>query len=247
MSLCRLVRARLVVGGAPKRVKVGHGGTLDPLATGLVVILIGKSTRLCDAIMGGRKRYIATVDLSRVSNTDDREGEIAEVPVEVPPMRERVDDAVRGFVGTIQQRPPVHSAIWVDGKRAYHLARKGKLDELPARPVQVYHIAVMEYLWPRVTLDVVCGKGTYIRSLARDLGAALGVGGMLVSLRRTEAEPFVIEQARKLEELPAVLRQGDLIDPAEFLPAALRSQSAWAPPLPADAAGEDRADEAEEA
>jgi tRNA pseudouridine55 synthase len=211
------VRRRLVAAGAPKRVKVGHGGTLDPLATGLVVILVGKATRLCDRIMGGRKRYVATIDLSRTSTTDDREGQIAEVRVAAPPTREQVAAAVRTFVGTIQQRPPAHSAIWVDGRRAYHLARKGQLDQLPARPVQVHHINLLDYLWPRLTIDVTCGKGTYIRSLARDIGAALGTGGMLDALRRTEVEPFTIEQARPPGALPDRLTQTDLLDPNDWL------------------------------
>ncbi len=217
MSLCRLVRARLVAAGAPKRAKVGHGGTLDPLATGLVVILVGKATPLCDRIMRGRKRYVAGIDLSRTSSTDDLEGTITEVAVQTPPTRERVVSACAGFTGTIQQRPPAHSAVWVDGKRAYALARKGHEVTLAARPVEIHRLVVLEYLWPRLTVDVVCGKGTYIRSLARDLGAALGVGGMLTSLRRTETDPFVIEQAQRLEDLPATLTQADLMDPAEWL------------------------------
>jgi tRNA pseudouridine55 synthase len=214
------VRRRLVAGGAPKRVKVGHGGTLDPLATGLVVILVGKATKLCDRIMLGRKRYVAGVDLSRVSTTDDREGEIRDVAVAVPPTREQVAAAARAFLGTIQQRPPAHSAIWVDGRRAYDMARKGQDPDLPARPVEIHYLSVLDYHWPRATLDVVCGKGMYVRSLARDLGAALGVGGMLISLRRTEAEPFTIEQARRMDELPAVLRQEDLMDAEEWVPKA---------------------------
>jgi tRNA pseudouridine55 synthase len=211
------VRRRLVAAGAPKRVKVGHGGTLDPLATGLVVVLVGKATRLCDRIMGGRKRYVATIDLSRTSTTDDREGQITEAQVAAPPTREHIAAAARTFVGTIQQRPPAHSAIWVDGRRAYHLARKGQLNELPARPVQVYHINLLDYLWPRLTIDVTCGKGTYIRSLARDIGAALGAGGMLDALRRTEVEPFTIEQARPPSALPDRLTQADLLDPNDWL------------------------------
>jgi tRNA pseudouridine55 synthase len=221
MGICRNVRWRLVQGGAPKRVKVGHGGTLDPLATGVLVVLVGKATRMCDAVMRGTKRYIATVDLSQTSTTDDREGErtLAVVPRE--PTREEVEAACRRFVGTIQQRPPAYSAIKVGGKRSYKLARKaeggeGEMPELAARPVDVHSIAVVEYVWPRVVMDVVCGKGTYIRSLARDIGGALGTGGMLEGLRRTAVGPFGIERAVRLDQLPATLGQGDLLDPAGF-------------------------------
>jgi tRNA pseudouridine55 synthase len=217
MSLCRLIRARLVRAGAPKRAKVGHGGTLDPLASGLVVILVGKATSLCDSIMAGRKRYTAVVDLSRTSTTDDREGVITEFNLLRAPSLDEIQHALPAFTGVIQQRPPAHSAIWVDGARAYHLAREGKLDELPPRAVTVHSIDIVEYTFPLLTLDIACGKGTYIRSLARDLGRALSCGGMLHALRRTESVPFAIDQARSLESLPETLAQADLLDAAPFL------------------------------
>jgi tRNA pseudouridine55 synthase len=219
MSVCRVVRARLVAGGAPKRVKVGHGGTLDPLATGLVVVLIGKATPLCDAIMAGEKRYIAEIDLSRLSTTDDREGVITELNLFRAPTREDVDRAIPSFIGTIQQRPPAHSAIWVDGTRAYHMARAGEDPNLPARPVVVHAISVLDYRFPLLKLDIRCGKGTYIRSLARDLGKALGCGGMLHSLRRTAVGPFTLDGALTLDDIPQPLLQHHLLDPARFLPA----------------------------
>lgn len=218
MTVCRAIRRRLVAAGAPKRVKVGHGGTLDPLATGLMVMLIGKATRLCDRIMLGRKRYLAVIDLAHTSTTDDREGDLTELSLFRAPTREEIDRLLPNFTGTIQQRPPIHSAIWVDGKRSYHLARRGTASELPARPVIVHSIAVTDYAFPFLTIDVACGKGTYIRSLARDLGKALGCGGMLHALRRTEVAPFTIEQARDLETLPDRLTQSDLLDPAELFP-----------------------------
>jgi len=216
MTVCRAVKRKLIAGGAPKKVKVGHGGTLDPLATGVVVVLVGKATKLCDRVMSGRKAYLAGIDLSRTSTTDDREGDLTDVPVERPPTREQVEAAAATFVGTIQQRPPMHSAIWVDGRRSYHLARSGKGEELPARPVVVHSIRVAEYAWPRVDLHVECGKGTYIRSLARDLGASLGCGGMLVSLRRTRVGEFTIDHAAPLDSLPEQLTQADLMDVARF-------------------------------
>lgn len=222
MHVCRIIRGKLVGGGAPKRVKVGHAGTLDPLATGVMVILVGKATKLCDRMMAGEKRYVAEIDLAHLSSTDDREGIVAPVPVENPPSLEQVMEACAKFVGVIQQRPPSHSAIWVNGKRAYKLARaaemgRGEAFELPSRPVDVKAIEVLGYEWPRLRIDVRCGKGTYIRSLARDIGGVLGVGGMLSELRRTAVGPFVIGEAVLPESLPQTLGQEDLMDPAPFV------------------------------
>jgi tRNA pseudouridine55 synthase len=222
MHVCRIVRGKLVGAGAPKRVKVGHAGTLDPLATGVLVVLVGRSTKLCDRLMAGKKRYVAEIDLAHTSSTDDREGQVAALPNLSPPSLDLVRETCAAFTGTIQQRPPSHSAIWVDGKRAYKLARaaemgRGEAFELPSRPVDILAIDVLHYQWPRLKLDVRCGKGTYIRSLARDIGAALGVGGMLQELRRTAVGPFMIENAVMPSQLPPTLVQADLLDPAPFL------------------------------
>jgi tRNA pseudouridine55 synthase len=211
MTVCRGVKRRLIAGGAPPSVKVGHAGTLDPLATGVVVVLVGKATRLCDDVMAGEKQYLADVDFSRVSTTDDLEGECSVVPVSSLPTHDQVEAACTRFVGVIAQRPPVHSAIWVDGRRSYHLARAGKAETLPERPVVIHAIALLKYAWPLARLDVRCGKGTYIRSLARDLGRSLGVGGMLVALRRTRVGGFTIDRATPLNDLPERLDQAHLI------------------------------------
>lgn len=209
-SVCTVVKARLRAGGAPKRVKVGHGGTLDPLASGVLVILIGKATKLCDQVMAGEKEYLADIDLGVTSPTDDLESEAVPTPDASPIPREAIERALRGFVGTIQQRPPAHSAVKIGGKRAYHLARAGDGPEPEARPVVIHEITIAAYEWPRLTLDIRCGKGVYIRSLARDLGDALGVGGMLGGLRRTRVGRFSIDEAVTLDELPDPLTQGDL-------------------------------------
>ncbi|MBX9736323.1 MAG: tRNA pseudouridine(55) synthase TruB [Phycisphaerales bacterium] len=210
MDVCRRVRWRLVQGGAPKRVKVGHGGTLDPLATGLLVVLVGKATPLCDQVMRGEKEYLTTIDLSAFSTTDDAEGERTPVSVTSPPCENDVRSTLEKFVGVIQQRPPAFSAMKVDGQRAYDLARAGNLVELPARPVTIHAIALESYAWPLLSIRVLCGKGTYIRSLARDIGTALGVGGYLTALRRTRTAEFRIENARTLQGLPDVMTQADL-------------------------------------
>ena len=210
MDVCRRVRRRLVAGGAPKRVKVGHGGTLDPLATGVLVILVGRATKLCDQVMAGAKRYEATVDLSAFTTTDDAEGEREEVAVGAPPTLERVREACAGFVGTILQTPPAFSAMKVDGERAYRLARRGEEVRLAARPVRIDAVEVRAYVWPRVEVVIDCGKGTYIRSLARDLGRALGTGGTLAGLRRTRVGRVTIERCRGMEGLPERMGAGDL-------------------------------------
>jgi tRNA pseudouridine55 synthase len=219
MAVCRKVRWLLVQGGAHKKVKVGHGGTLDPLATGVVVVLIGKATRLCDTVMAGEKRYTAEIDLAYVSTTDDREGVISPAPMPAggAPTLEQARAVCAAHTGTIQQRPPIYSAIWVDGERSYNLARRAVRQQteapadLPARPVDIHEITIVDYSFPRLTLDIRCGKGTYIRSLARDLGAALHTGGMLHTLRRTAVGRFTIEQAIPLASLPARLTQSDLL------------------------------------
>lgn len=212
MDVCRRVRRRLIAGGAPKRVKVGHGGTLDPLATGLLVILVGRSTPLCDTIMAGAKRYIAGVDLSARSATDDREGPVTSLDGLTPPSLQHIRQTLDRFVGQIEQAPPAFSAVKIDGQRAYRMARRGEAVAPRPRPVLVHSIDVLSYDWPLLTIDLACGKGFYVRSLARDLGAALGVGGMLASLRRTRIGSFDIRDARPLDTLPDVLRQADLLE-----------------------------------
>ncbi|MBL4591614.1 MAG: tRNA pseudouridine(55) synthase TruB [Phycisphaerales bacterium] len=202
MGVCAKVRGKLRAGGAPKRVKVGHGGTLDPLASGVLVVLIGKATKRSDEVMAGVKEYRTTVDLSRVSTTDDLEGEKTMVVPEVIPDRGMIEGACARWVGAVEQTPPVYSAIKVNGKRAYALARKGEEVKLAPRTVQIDSIEVVSYDWPELVIDVVCGKGTYIRSLGKDIGGEVGAGGMLTALRRTRVGKFRIEDSVRLEDLP---------------------------------------------
>lgn len=204
-GMVRLVKGRLRVGGAPKKVKVGHGGTLDPLATGVVVILVGKATKMCDEVMAGDKRYLAGVDLSAFTPSLDRETEREPVEVDSPPSLAQVEAAAAEFVGDIEQVPPAYSALWIDGKRAYDLARKGELPEMKPRPATVHGIDVLAYRWPMVTLDIRCGKGVYIRSIARDLGVTLGTGGTLMWLRRTQVGRWMIKDAVSPDGLPKEL------------------------------------------
>ena len=192
--VCRLIRSR--TGGA----KVGHAGTLDPLATGVLVICLGKATKRIPDLMDETKHYLATVDLSRTSTTQDLEGELTTVSVERVPTRDEVAIACAAFVGPIMQTPPSHSAVWIDGERAYKKARRGETVAVRARPVVIDAIAIVSYEWPLLVIDVRCRKGTYIRSLARDVGERLGAGGMLTALCRTRVGAFGVEGAATPEQ-----------------------------------------------
>lgn len=205
MAVCRKVRGRLVAGGAPKRVKVGHGGTLDPLATGVLVILVGRATRLCEQVMHGAKAYRATIDLAHTSPTDDLESEPIPTEITTQPTEADIVRTLEAFTGTIDQHPPAHSAVKVDGQRAYTRARAGDEERPPARPVRIDALRIVHYEWPELILDIDCGRGVYIRSLARDLGTALNTGGMLTALRRTRVGEFTDLDAIQLDDLPSPL------------------------------------------
>ncbi len=215
MQVCANIRARLRKGGSPKRIKVGHAGTLDPLATGVLVVLVGKATRLQDRVMAGRKRYTARLDLSCTSRTDDREGPVTPVDCE-PATREAIETLLPGFVGTIMQRPPAYSAMKIEGRRAYDLARRSETEaDLPVlahRPITIDSIDILDFAWPMLTLDIACAKGTYIRSLARDIGQSLNTGGMLDGLIRTQVGRFRLDSAQRLDDLPGAMTQADLLE-----------------------------------
>lgn len=211
-AVCNNIKHRLRRAGAPKRVKVGHAGTLDPMATGILVILIGRpATRLAESLMVGEKRYLAQIDLAHTSISDDTEHEAIPAPISKEPTADELSAAVTRLTGHIMQRPPDHSAILVDGHRAYKIARKGRDPGMVDRPVLVHSIRILDYAFPRLTLDIACGKGTYIRSMARDLGTLLSTGGMLTALRRLRVGPFSIEHARDLHSLPDPLTTSDLL------------------------------------
>ena len=193
-------------------VKTGHAGSLDPLATGVVVCCLGKATRAVERIMGMPKVYDTQIDLGAFTATDDREGEREEVPVETPPDEARVREVLETFVGEIQQVPPAYSAVHVDGKRAYKLARSGETVELEARTVRVDRIELLAYQFPRLAIRIGCGRGFYVRSLARDIGRALGTGGHLADLRRTAVGEYDLAKAVAPERLEEPITQDDLLD-----------------------------------
>jgi len=209
MDVVRVVRRKA------RGAKTGHAGTLDPLATGVLVVCIGRrATRLVPQLMAGAKRYTATIDFSATSQTDDAEGplEPVEWSRETPVPRNEIEQVLHNeFTGEIMQAPPAHSAMKVGGRRAYKLARKGDAVKLEPRPVMIHSIDIVEYEWPRLVIDVRCGKGTYIRSLARDLGRALGGGAHLAALRRTAVGEYTIEQAVRLDDVPDPLEVSDLL------------------------------------
>jgi tRNA pseudouridine55 synthase len=200
-------RVRRAAGG----VKTGHAGTLDPLATGVLICCLGGATRSVDRLMNLPKVYEAHVDLSAFTSTDDREGQREEVAVARPPAREQVEAACASLVGVIEQAPPAFSAVHVKGQRAYKLARRGQAVDLPARPVRIDAVEVLSYAWPMLSLRITCGRGTYIRSLARDIGKRLGTGGHLAALRRTAVGPYTLEQALPLDQLDQPITQDMLL------------------------------------
>ena len=179
--------------------KTGHAGTLDPLATGVLVICVGQATRLIRYVQQMRKHYRATFLLGRHSETDDIEGPVSEIPNAKPPSRQEIDRVLPQFVGEIRQRPPAHSAIKIGGRRAYKLARQGASFEIADRAITVYRIEVQKFEYPELQLDIECGSGTYVRALGRDIGAALGTGAVMSALERTAIGPFSIEQAVALD------------------------------------------------
>lgn len=207
MSSARAVAAvkRLLPKDPSRRrgTRIGHAGTLDPFATGVLLLLIGKATRQCESLMDQPKEYEATIRLGATTPTDDPESEPVPVAGAVPPARELIAAELAKLVGAIQQRPPAFSALKVSGRRAYDLARKGHDVQLALRTVQVYRIDLLRYDWPDVDIRVECGRGTYIRALARDVGEALGVGGHLVALRRMRIGPYNIKDAVTLDVLRA--------------------------------------------
>lgn len=194
------VRRALSEKSGKKKVKVGHTGTLDPFATGLLVLMVGKETKKCGELMGLDKRYEATVRLGAFSTTGDVEGEIEEVEVakDLIPNREKVEEVVRGFLGESMQKVPIFSAVKINGRRAYDLARKGEEVEMPKRKITVHDIKVVRYEWPELEIDCKVSSGTYIRALGEDIGKALGVGGYLTQLRRTEIGEMRVEDAESL-------------------------------------------------
>ena len=206
-----VLRQRL---GVPN-VKVGHAGTLDPLATGVLTIVTGHKTKLIEQLQAGVKEYVATLRLGATTPSYDLETEVdAKFPWEHI-TREQIEATLRErFTGAIEQVPPAFSACKVDGKPAYKLARKGRDVELRAKTLVIDEVEVLECDLPRLVLRVVCSKGTYIRALARDIGEALGSGAHLTALRRTRIGEVTVDDCESLDGLCARLEAAPMVDPA---------------------------------
>lgn len=196
-----------------KPAKVGHAGTLDPMATGVLVVCVGQATKLISYVQQQKKTYVAEFRFGFRSNTDDTTGELTETVNPTSVTREELEAALSPFVGEIEQVPPQFSAVHVKGKRAYDLARQGQHADIKSKTVTVHSIEVLSFEWPACELDIVCGSGTYIRSIARDLGDALGCGAVMSALERTAIGPFHLENAAQLESLTSDQIKG-LLHPA---------------------------------
>lgn len=191
--------------------KIGHTGTLDPQATGVLPVCLGSGTKLCDMLTDKDKEYVAELLLGVTTDTQDTTGEVFEKK-SVEATEEEVREAVMSFVGPYAQVPPMYSALKVDGKKLYELARAGKEVERKARPVTIHEIEILEVKLPVVKMRVACSKGTYIRTLCADIGEKLGCGGTMQSLLRTKVERFVLEDAITLSQLEQLRDEGKIGD-----------------------------------
>lgn len=186
---------------AGPRQKVGHGGTMDPMARGVLPICFGQATRLMEYVVGGRKRYIMEVEMGVTTSTYDAEGEVVKTGDVTGLTREAVERVAQTFVGPINQTPPMYSAVKVNGQRLYKLARAGIEVEREARPVEIFAISLVEWSMPKVVMEVECGRGVYMRSLAHDMGELLGCGGHVSALERSYCGGFEAADAVTLEAL----------------------------------------------
>jgi tRNA pseudouridine55 synthase len=194
-SMRAVERVRRSLGGA----KAGHAGTLDPLASGVLLVAVGRATKDIPRLMGMEKRYETRVDLSATTATLDAEGERIPGPQPAPPpTREMIEAALPRFRGTFDQAPPAYSAVKIQGRRAYDLARSGQDVAPQPRPVTVHELEIVAWAWPVLTLRIRCAKGFYVRSLARDLAEALGLAGHCLAIRRTAVGPYAADDAMPL-------------------------------------------------
>lgn len=198
--------------------KVGHAGTLDPLATGVLVVCVGKATRLSEYVMQSTKQYRARIRLGITTDTYDGEGVVLQQRDASHITQERVEAILPQFVGSIDQLPPMYSAIKKDGRKLYDLARAGEVVEREPRRVTIMSLGLEDWMFPEFTLDVTCSAGTYIRSLAYDLGEILGVGAHLSGLTRLQSGQFMLENAITLDDLFSAAHWEDLlVSPAKAM------------------------------
>lgn len=195
--------------GILKQKKIGHTGTLDPDAVGVLPVCLGSATKLCDMLTDKKKEYIAELVLGKETDTQDITGHILK-EIEVTCSEEEAVNAILSFIGDYDQLPPMYSAIKVDGKRLYELARQGKEVQRKTRPVTFYEIEILKMEFPFVRIRVLCSKGTYIRTLCHDIGQKLGCGAVMTSLERTRSGQFTKENAYTLEQIEKIRDEGSL-------------------------------------
>ncbi|MCG8408826.1 MAG: tRNA pseudouridine(55) synthase TruB [Phycisphaerales bacterium] len=195
--------------------KVGHAGTLDPFADGVLLGCVGRGTKLVESLMGLSKRYRTTLRLGVTNRTYDTEQPFEPVPGIKPPSQQQLADTVAQFIGDIDQVPPEYSAVKINGVPSYRLAQKGQPVTKPPKKVRVDHVEILNYEWPALALEVRCGRGTYIRALARDLGKALECGACCEALTRTAVGPFRLEDSVNLEIASPESVRSALMDLAE--------------------------------
>lgn len=196
--------------GILKQKKIGHTGTLDPQATGVLPVCLGKATKLCDMLTDTKKEYRASFRLGLCTDTEDIWGTVTkESPVTVS--EEQVQDAVFSFIGSYEQIPPMYSALKVGGKKLYELAREGQVIERKTRPVIIYEIRDLKISLPEISMTVVCSKGTYIRSLGRDIGEKLGCGACMTALERTAASGFLKKDSYTLKEIEQLMKEENIM------------------------------------
>ncbi len=199
--------------GILKQKKIGHTGTLDPDATGVLPVCLGNGTKLCDLLTDKDKTYEAVMLLGITTDTQDTSGKVVEEK-DVLVSEEEIREAIYSFVGDYNQVPPMYSALKVNGKKLYELAREGKVVERKSRPVKIYDITINEINLEahKVTMTVQCSKGTYIRTLCQDIGDSLGCGACMSGLKRTKASRFTIEESFKLQEIEELVREGRILE-----------------------------------
>ena len=187
-----------------KPIKVGHAGTLDPLATGVLVLMVGKATRLTEYIQRMAKTYCGSFRFGLTSDTEDVDGDVVQLADAPRIDRSQVESVLPQFVGRIEQMPPAYSALKVKGRRAYELARAGKTVELQARPIEIHSLSIDRFGFPDFDITIECGSGTYVRSLGRDIARAVGTEAVMTALNRTAIGPFTLENAIGSEALPDI-------------------------------------------
>lgn len=212
-DVVKRVRGKLLRRLGVKKFKVGHAGTLDPLATGVMIVVTGRATRLIESLQEGVKEYVATIALGATTPSFDLETHIDATYPTDHITRDAVEKVLNGFTGVIQQVPPAFSACKVDGKPAYKMARKGKEVEIRPKTLVIDEIELLDFSPTQIKIRVVCSKGTYIRALARDIGIALKSGGHLIALRRTRVGNIIADDCLSIDQVAEMLENIEMILP----------------------------------